>query len=1758
VAVHGAGGEPATAATNAEYPSAPPVTHRRGITHESTPRIPGSAVEARLATHDRLDAGIDVATGQMPPPGAPRAAPLSAAAPVASAAGTSTPFTSAAASTPGYGGPGPSRLPLHAMGGPTESVDAQFVHSPYQGDDPSAVQDNTSVAINNTAHNSNHYGTSGALKANTQLGSFRYAYNKASGSALVSPNVVAAPPVVPPLAMSLPLASSTAPGPTPSPALDCARRSSAVLPAISVAVGLPGRWLDSTAEVAPLPARTTGVATGATAASVVPESSRKASVGKPDRPSTQEGTESGVMASVVNAHAKVSRLYKCGIDMDRIVPPMQPPPPPTPSSPTVANIINEHASGRHFTNDVVASLNTIKKRPFAEMFHSNGAAAWQSSRDQRAPMKQVPPGVVRMGIDTPPNAPDRSTPDRDAASERKPAITSPQFRPPPGKKLRLMPQSGAVVSDGVAALAAGSGRPAALGPFSGVLAGAVGGPPVATAAAEDLLPDLHPGGPARLPNRSHRLSAPPYHHPRLQSELPPPAKASSAPVTVAPLPSTVVPHIPVPTMYPLPSIAPDGNKREATTPLVRPKARRPPSGFVTPQDIIRTLQNKTARRYPRASLSASDGKLHMSSPAVNEVQPLVGSAFGPAPSRNVDEYGFLGSKIVDRRTMSTPKRPIGGAGFAGAPPMSAFGTLQQRHGPSASGGLVTDLRPAFPKIYSIARGFPAGRSGAIAFPSPGSRPAGLGFVSGASDGILQARGCERSVAVSSSAKRILESLDKVSSENRAITTKRARSPLGLPAGAKRQRRSDSVARDESANNVIGGAEWFMTTIQAHAAAAAAAISQSDTTVVAPSGARRKRLVVGEGRSADAPNTFSRPPVYGAVVRPTSTDAQEQAVPAERQSSAFKPYGRVAKVEGSIGKKNRRAVNSFGSLEGKKKPYAAALLMEPVLKKSETVPVEQPNLPPTRFLIDSSGSGRKTGYEPDATAARPAEGQGTARYVNNNDAGDTDVDEGDDRRVGDNDAIRGDHQQCDHRADIGSSDGRAGSDDCVDARAGDGPGGRSEVGRCFSFASSVKSRTPISATVEELSSGPAPQRETKDATPQHKAKNDESGAETSITPNPTLPLSKSAFTTPSIPTTPFTFATNPVPSKVDVGSHAKDSGSHAKDSLTAATFSFGDATKKEQYRADTADVNPSASALPSRSAATSFPSSEGGGLGNHLKEVDNVEDEDHVGGMKPRMTSISEGNVAGVETTPPVPSGSSLFKFNVPNSGSTVGGTGLPFGTSHTASLCTLPTNKSEPAQGEKDSAGYGRPPSKKSKEARSLIGADASAVAQLLSFAAPGKPSAHLSSALFSCEPALPEGLGSSVPVSAVGTGSTASANPVTAPSGSVVEPSLSSGLEPASQEPVVSRVDDRSALTSDAGEAAAGDAPAPDVNSVANPAFSLAATCHSGYPIPSTGVEPDPHKNATAAPFCADPVNPVPFSFGASVPAAPEASFGGESSSAFGASQPSNMFASGTGGVFGSTPVPVSAGSTPAIAFSQGNVSAVAKPMFGFTAAAPASASGPIFGGLGASASTSGNPFANGGTPFPTSLPPPTAPGASPSAGLFTFGAPAPAPNVHAAAAAVPGSAFSFAATPSLPAATATFPTTFGASAPGPFGALAGPGAVAPVGAAFGSQAQVAFGSQAQVAFGSSVPGSFGAPSATPAPAPLFASGPVSFGVNAPGAAPPLAAPPTAFGLSSGAGSGALPDATGAGGFNIGASSNPAPPGAAGRRRLRGRRFNK
>jgi hypothetical protein len=101
-----------------------------------------------------------------------------------------------------------------------------------------------------------------------------------------------------------------------------------------------------------------------------------------------------------------------------------------------------------------------------------------------------------------------------------------------------------------------------------------------------------------------------------------------------------------------------------------------------------------------------------------------------------------------------------------------------------------------------------------------------------------------------------------------------------------------------------------------------------------------------------------------------------------------------------------------------------------------------------------------------------------------------------------------------------------------------------------------------------------------------------------------------------------------------------------------------------------------------------------------------------------------------------------------------------------------------------------------------------------------------------------------------VGSGNTTSANPVTTPFGSMVEPSLRSGMETVSQEPVVSRSDDRSAVTSVAGEAAARHAPAPDVNSVANPVFSLAATVASGSPLPPTAVEPDPRKNATAAPF--------------------------------------------------------------------------------------------------------------------------------------------------------------------------------------------------------------------------------------------------------------------------------------------------------------------
>jgi hypothetical protein len=1821
-----------------DEPNSSAFLEHRGITHESTPRIsgPAHAAEASPTCPEDVD-DVKAATNEgiclTPPPAGPRctspnSTPAALAVPAkVRCSGVGIGSIANVAGGKLSNGPGPSRRPLQAIGGPTESVDAQFSNPSYRND-RCVAQDNTSSAINTAAQvtSNTNFASTGKPSGNAGASSIINTNRNVSVDALLSPSIIAAPPAIPRIAMGALVMGAPGTGASAamlSPLLDCARGAPAPLRADAVALptGVSGNILD----VPPRASPTVGVAVTVITANGVPEPGPVKQTATDILPASRIATANAVTSTPNGSPASAPFIARGTVDADAYILKAHGPPPPTPSDPNVAEIMNEYAAGRRFQTDVVAGLNSIhvaesggRKRSFKEMFQSMPGMEQQNQERHR----QLPPGAFRMGMATPPGTSLRATPDHDAASERKKSPSSPQILPPPGKKFRRIAQAGPVVSEGVAALAAGPGRPANLGPFSGVLAGAVGGPWTPLSAAAGVTAgSLAPAGLVQSSRRATgSLQSPVGRH----AALPPPVPISfGTAANVIPVQSAAKPPVPKP-----PVSKPMATSRAASvehadpafvTPekIARPQARRP-SGLVTPQDIIRTLQNKTPGKPfcagigLNASKSPPSGSLDLT---YAELQRSTGHSFRALPSKHVGEFSFSGSKMADRRESVTSRRSLtttmprptlaGRTGVGLGSASNAFGTFKQRHGSSASGGLVTDLRPAFPPTYSGARGFSAAGAGgnsvaALQSPSLHVRN-GLAFAGGASDGILESRERDRVVAVSSSAKKILASLDKVSAENRTAVSKRTRSPLGLPPSKKRQRRPDHGAGENSGGNVIGGAEWFMTTIQAHAAAAAAAAvpgPNQNTSAGAP-GASRKRLVVGAKHGENFPTASSRPPAYGVSLVPASTDTLPPNLSAHQpERSAFKPYGVIGKSEGAIGKRKRRTAGSSNVAGGIKTGHIAAAMAADF----------------KNFGAEAGITQNKPRREPFSVSTAPLP-----------------------------------------RANCGSA-----SNDNATEDTGEETASASQPQRAFSCAPSTKypSPSPPASVID----GPAPVRthdpemlqsqvDTPKLSKTAPSMDNTASVVYASKSEKNIAISNSSLAASG--SSPLAFGTSEAEVKDDAVSPVKDVAALASAHLV---FGAGSSPRVDAGKETAVPVVSTCNV----SAASTFPQLPGGsvfgavpekrsdvGYKDDEKTEDGKDDENGETRGKARLRSFEIVQPAR-ETLPPVaPSGPSFFNFNIPTSGAAVAATCSAYGSIPAGTLST----KQSVAFGETE---LRKPDVGSANDAESPSNTEAAP--SPFSSVAPLKPKTPLSTARFSFSTPIPGDLFASSQTPAEIKDKDGDSKPITFVSTGAHPLSSGSGLTPYESTAAIAAT--KSASVPSCGVISGAAMSTAEASPVVKPVFSLS----SPVPEPSAA-QVAPEQNVKVASFSA-----APFSSGVST-AALAPSSGGELTHVTEITQPSPSYGNIAPALFGSMPfatAPTPGFSSPALAFGQTNQTP-ALSLFGFPATAPASApsiaSGPIFGSLGATASVAGNPFSSAGTPFPTSSPPPSKVGASPSSGVFTFGQIAPPTAALSASGAVlasTGPNISFGPIQAATAPNSNFSVAFGGGASDPFGvplasAAAGPlipafsanaspfgaptlaspafgaptlaspafGAPALASPAFGAptlaspafgaptlaspafgaptQASPAFGAptQASPAFGAPTQAApaFGAPSqaapafggpalvapacGAPTSAAAFsfattASMALSFGTpagvtpsfgapspppsqNSFGAAQPAYGMPQAtapaFGIAPQAFGQAPAGPLGGGGFNIGASNSNPPPGPPGRRRLRGRR---
>jgi hypothetical protein len=94
--------------------------------------------------------------------------------------------------------------------------------------------------------------------------------------------------------------------------------------------------------------------------------------------------------------------------------------------------------------------------------------------------------------------------------------------------------------------------------------------------------------------------------------------------------------------------------RSTATPVARPKARRqPPAGFMTAQDVIEALREKSSPCRRSTSVESSGGKFRVVSPNMTAVHAAVGYGCRRALRTNAYKYGCLGVKKADRCAKSS-------------------------------------------------------------------------------------------------------------------------------------------------------------------------------------------------------------------------------------------------------------------------------------------------------------------------------------------------------------------------------------------------------------------------------------------------------------------------------------------------------------------------------------------------------------------------------------------------------------------------------------------------------------------------------------------------------------------------------------------------------------------------------------------------------------------------------------------------------------------------------------------------------------------------------------------------------------------------------------------------------------------------------------------------------------------------------------------------------------------------------------------------
>lgn len=1021
-------------------PTGPPVLTRspRGITHQSTPlgRGDGGNVSTAAASGER-DGATPRRTMKIPEPRFLDPQALAASRGLGGSNPLIAPSAARTAAVPVGGLPPNSQEPdlqgnpRPVGGGPTESVDAQFAYSSLQGD-PRAVQDHMSSAALHIGGAQGLGLRAGVPGDAANVGADVFVKSAVTGQGQpVAPLLTRAEPVVsadPPVA---PAAETERPFGNPGATM---KRLGASKPP-ALAPGVSGNLIRPSSAAAPVAAR----------------ADVNAMAHLDDDLQKGLGSVDGVVQSPLRDSAASGGLEKsrpatalpfvgAGVGEYTCPPPQHPPPPPTPSDPTVANIINDSAKGHHLRNNLMASLNSIGKRPFSAIDMSLDRA--RIERDAEPVLKpalepgrkSIPTvGNQQQADSTPtkrhqnllgsndldtgvrqsdPNscdpAQDRSDwvkchakakqelhqsedqhqheqqqldvsrrqehqqlveqeseprlqpqpqqqsshlphmlhgVERDAASERKHS-SSPKFHPPPEKKPRLsIPGSGgslqqrvsADLNSGIAALAS-VGRPLNLGPFGGVLPSArskivsvpqyenrhAGAAAAAQSAAETAKAVVNAAAAATLaaqnsatrPGRDRALPS------GLPPRQPPPSATTAVPASpaarsrlpgVRAMPSHSVPGVASSTGVPSAAASPstptpgrgrldsvvdqvgaapiNPNRELLSTPqlVVRPIAVKAPgfgSGAVTPQDVIRTLQNKSKRAGTVRTYNAGG----------DSARPLPGSAFA-APS----PCFFEGRPSVSRR-YSTPRR---------SERPSMVEATKSSHLPSSSGGLVTDLRTPIVRDCRGTVGVPGRSDGVFGFPG-------------------------RPVAVSASAMKILASLDKVSKENRASSAKRTRSPLGLPPAAKRRRREVEGPEEQvvDGNAAIGGTEWFMNTIRAHASTAAAKVTKAGLPQKSLS-ARKKLLVGGEnpgiGSSQRGLGMLSRTKIPQSLGSKTSDldygqekTSEDVEKPEQRRGQ---PQLKASSQQGGVRKKRQALNGKAGSVARQYVKDAASLALQ---------------------------------------------------------------------------------------------------------------------------------------------------------------------------------------------------------------------------------------------------------------------------------------------------------------------------------------------------------------------------------------------------------------------------------------------------------------------------------------------------------------------------------------------------------------------------------------------------------------------------------------------------------------------------------------------------------------------------------------------------------------------------------------------------------------------------------------------------------------